>query len=222
MEKTKEIRWFFPRAAFTPLDWYDQLNFPTEEEGREFYLCLRPEGLEAKINGGKLRLKQRVGTWSNDCLGDQLWGHCLNFISWKFDLQEDGGAYQQILRNADAHWWPVHKKRRTAQVGIEGNETVIRPSGEKLEAGCRISYTQLEVGGASWDTVCFEFYGTSCITLEPSLVRKIVGEREFYIRDSMGYAQFLDEMVDKNRKHLYSEDHVLPMPSAFSEGPAIT
>lgn len=212
MEKTKEIRWFYPSDEFRNLNWFDTLEFDTYSESREHYLCLNPEGLEAKIRDRTLRLKQRVGTWSNNCLSENVWGHCLNFISWELDLDASDKTYQQILGDSDQHWWVVEKKRRAAQISQDGDRTIIRPASEELSYGCRVNHTKLEVCGSSWDTVCFEFYGTKCISLDQSLVQEIMGEFDYTLKHSMGYAKFLDEMVDKQRTSLYADDHVLPAP----------
>lgn len=216
MEKTKEIRWFMPAGTITPPEWFDKLDFNTRFNGVEYYLSLQPEGLEAKVVDQNLRLKQRVEQASLDGLTEKAWGYGLNFISWKFALA-DHESLSRVTGNSDHYWWPVHKKRRTAQFGEVNGSFAIRPASEKLDCGCRVSFSEIEVCGSMWDTLSFEFYGSNCLKPAPDLLHEILGDRELHQKDSMGYAQFLDKLVDKYRTSLYSDSQVLPANEVVGE-----
>ena len=190
MYKTKEIRWFFPQENRHIQKWFNNLGVDVTEKREDFYLNLETVDVGVKLRQGKTEIKHRIGQRANDKLNPNAWGSFETWIKWSFDTFDDK-LYSEISNDNFPMWIPISKERYAIQVIESEGNLQIHPLSKSFDYGCQIEYAKIHLNDKQCYTFGMEWFGDTCLKIEPIFVDEILGDTKFTINQSYGYPQFL-------------------------------
>jgi hypothetical protein len=151
---TDEVRWFRPGGApDAVLAWFAGLPGPAGDERRvdEYLELPQIASLGIKLRRGLLEVK-RLRLAHGEAAWRGFAGRPARWEKWSFRLTEDDGAART--------WTPVEKwrRQRTLRVGGDGAVAPVAP-GERVDRGCSVEVTRLDVRATRWWSLGFEATG---------------------------------------------------------------
>lgn len=191
MNKTKEIRWFFPEANRMIRDWFDQLKCDTVSERTDFYLNLAKNDIGVKLRDDLIEVKHLCGTRAKGCLSKNAWGYFECWTKWSFKAGAEDSLVQEIVKGKTLEWTPVKKVRRAVQLVRNDKTWEAYPLSDVMENACQIEYTQITIEEFKYFTFGLEWLGSGCCEITPAYFSKILGKTKMALNDSMGYPEFL-------------------------------
>lgn len=190
MYRTKEIRWFFPKENVEIQKWFNNLGYDAKDTRQDLYLNLETSDVGVKLRQGKTEIKHRVGPRAKDKLNANAWGCFDTWIKWSFETFDDK-LYTQISNDKYPMWTPVIKERYATQLIEKQGSMEIHPLSDSFDYGCQIEYAKINLYDKDWYTFGLEWYGETCLKIEPGLVDDILGDTKLTINESHSYPEFL-------------------------------
>ena len=204
MYPTAEVRWFYRGELPSDTeDWFRRRAGEVERQPprTDHYLRLQDsEGLNVKLRGGRIEIKQRVGLAKVTQFHEGVTGALEQWRKWGFRLAEPGPARMRTLASVAA-WIAVRKERRLRTYWVQDDWSIVAvPAAESQPQGCELELTEVDADGQSWWTLAFEAFGDES-TLGDRLLR--VARHVFradeppslQAKDSHGYAAWLTNLA---------------------------
>ena len=196
MGATAEVRWFYPGDVPEAVSaWFDALPGElTEEQRTDHYLRPTDGALGLKWREGQLEIKRRDAEGERAGITEHVAGRLERWRKWSFDAAERTSEER-------AYWIGVAKTRwkRRYRVGADGHVTPYAGT-DRLEDGCDVEVTAINVQGDTWWSVCLEAFGNEA-ALQNTLMQtaqhvfRITAPPVLEEAQSKGYAAWLLESV---------------------------
>lgn len=203
MYQTKEIRWFFKTENTQIQSWFEnhELNSPSIRE--DLYLQLNDENIGVKLREGTIEVKHRTRARSKGSLNTDVWGCFEKWSKWSFEAKNNDPLLLQINQGIYKRWISVEKERLALQLTEMNGRMKLFSLSQALDYGCQIEYTKLKIMGEKWYTFGLEWFGSTHVELQTSLISQILGSTKLAIKDSISYPAFLSEQENLSYKTHY-------------------
>jgi hypothetical protein len=157
------------------------------------------EGLNVKMRGGRIEIKQRVGPVDRVCFHERVTGFVEEWHKWSFQLAAPGRARLRTASRASS-WIAVWKNRQLRTYRVQdGGYVVARPTPDSPTQGCELELTEVQAAGQVWWTLALEAFGDESRLRDTlSLVAKQIFSADeppsLEAANSHGYAAWLASM----------------------------
>lgn len=194
MFRSREIRWFTTKEDRSISKWFAEhgLNFIDSETRTDHYLPL-PDKKDTgiKLREGLVEIKEQQGKPQQAPICTGAKGYFEEYIKWSFKLAEDDPLSKAIVKENKYEWTEVTKTRLGLKLMTQGQKPEFISISEQIPFGCQLEYTKIQLMGKTWFSFGLEWFGERLIDVNPLLISDILGESKLHLKDSMGYAEFL-------------------------------
>lgn len=200
MFRSKEIRWFSVKESKDIIQWFASQgnSFDTAGSRIDHYLPhLRNDGIGFKLREGNVELKHLTSKPEKARISPSAEGFMERYIKWSFNTAENDELSEKIIRENEYGWIEVKKERMGIKIreSEAGNRNWVDIA-EEIPNGCQLEYTRIEINDKeAYYTFGLEWFGEPEIELEPAFIAEILGDTEFNFEESMGYAEFLNNLA---------------------------
>ena len=153
-----ELRWFSPGGLPAEMvAWFDREKASHESRTDTYVALSGTNVVGVKVRSGKLEVKAITKGPHEVRLPDNVIGRSEHWIKWSFDLDGESD-FAVAVRDSDPVI-DVMKERRLVKYASSRDGLERVPVDRRIEAGCNVELTALQVSTRHWWTFGFEAYG---------------------------------------------------------------
>ena len=199
MYHSKEIRWFFDKENTRLTQWFElrALQLKNAVTRQDYYhIPSLSEFLGIKLREGRLEVKQRTAGSYEENLLSGVKGQIEEWIKWSFKVNEVDEEMEKILSESrSGSWLKVQKARILVKVATNTKgEVQYFGESDKLERGCQLEYSILQVLGKTCYSFGLEWFGKPWFVWDDPNLSDLIGS-EFKSAVSQSYPAFLLDHV---------------------------
>lgn len=199
MFKSREIRWFTDHEEVSITKWFEGhgQSFQDSVARTDHYLPQHKKDTGIKLREGMVEIKQRQGKPQQAAICPNANGYFEEYVKWSFKIAESDPLSEAIISENKYGWTKVRKTRLGLKLTMKEQKPELVDITEQVPYGCQLEYTRVQVLGKTWYSFGLEWFGEKFIKVNPDLISEILGNHKLLLKDSMGYAQFLDNLRSK-------------------------
>lgn len=195
MTPSTEVRWFFEATIPKSVsDWFDLFHAEEEDPRTDYYLNHTGTArLGIKLREENIQIKTHIANLALPELMEIVEGQVAKYEKWNFPVISNE-EWSTLIQRPEV-WIPVKKMRKMMLFTLEGGYPDPVDMEERLEEGCEVELSQVEVMDKPYWSIAFEAFGqASDINLQKT-VQEIFETHScpasFTKEKSFGYARLI-------------------------------
>lgn len=201
MFPSTEVRWFIKGALPEKVSaWFEFFDPEPQDPRQDYYLNTR-ESVKygIKLREENIQIKTQIADLGLFAVLQDIEGQMAKYEKWSFPVTSNE-EWASLIERPDV-WVPVKKMRQMIRFTLEGGFPDKIEMEERVENGCEVELSTLEVIDKAYWSLAFEAFGkTADVNLEKTLSH-IFESRSCPLslskERSFGYAQLIYDLEDQ-------------------------